>query len=306
MPYGTLATGIPLFYGPDVSSGVVDLPRQRRHGLALRRPRQPRLHPVLEPDLRAPAARGTCRCPRATWAPRRRTSSASSTSTRRVRARGRPASRSTSSGGARPSRARFDGWLELQLPLAAGGPQQALQQGALREGGLHLLEGHEPPDDDGWSNVDWNSPDLLYKNYGPAGYDRAHIFQLGFLAELPFGKNGSGVAQRDRQELVAQRRRRRLHRDPVHRHGLGRLGQRPGESADGRPRGDHQQDRRDRRRTTPTTTRARGRRSRRSASATRAATRCAGRDGGTSTCRSSAGSRSGRSSPWRPASRPST
>ena len=50
-------------------------------------------------------------------------------------------------------------------------------------------------------------------------------------------------------------------------------------------------------RTPPTTTRARGRRSPRSVPAPRAATPCAARAGGTSTCRSSASSRSGRSSP---------
>ena len=49
-------------------------------------------------------------------------------------------------------------------------------------------------DDDGWSSVDWNSPEVLYKNYGPAGYDRTHVFQIGFVAELPFGKDGSGAA----------------------------------------------------------------------------------------------------------------
>ncbi|HXK10879.1 MAG TPA: hypothetical protein VMT70_14615, partial [Vicinamibacteria bacterium] len=43
-------------------------------------------------------------------------------------------------------------------------------------------------DDDGWANASWNSADLLYKNYGPAGYDRTHIFQMGFVADLPFGK----------------------------------------------------------------------------------------------------------------------
>jgi hypothetical protein len=33
---------------------------------------------------------------------------------------------------------------------------------------------------------------VLHKNYGPAGYDRTHVFQLGFVAELPFGREGSG------------------------------------------------------------------------------------------------------------------
>ena len=47
-------------------------------------------------------------------------------------------------------------------------------------------------DDDGWDTILFNDPAALSKNYGPAGYDRTHMFQLGFVAELPFGKNGSG------------------------------------------------------------------------------------------------------------------
>jgi hypothetical protein len=47
-------------------------------------------------------------------------------------------------------------------------------------------------DDDGWASIDFNHPSVLHKNYGPAGYDRTHMFQLGFVAELPGGKGGSG------------------------------------------------------------------------------------------------------------------
>ena len=43
------------------------------------------------------------------------------------------------------------------------------------------------------ATVAWNDPSVLFKNYGPATYDRTHIFQLGFVAELPFGREGSGV-----------------------------------------------------------------------------------------------------------------
>ena len=47
--------------------------------------------------------------------------------------------------------------------------------------------------DDGWSRVLWNDEAVLSKNYSVAGYDRTHIFQLGFVAELPFGREGTGV-----------------------------------------------------------------------------------------------------------------
>jgi hypothetical protein len=48
-------------------------------------------------------------------------------------------------------------------------------------------------DEDGWSSVGWNHPSVLDKNYGRATYDRTHVFQFGFVAELPFGREGSGV-----------------------------------------------------------------------------------------------------------------
>jgi hypothetical protein len=48
-------------------------------------------------------------------------------------------------------------------------------------------------DDDGWSEVMWNHPTVLSKNHGPAIYDRTHVFRFAFVAELPFGRQGSGV-----------------------------------------------------------------------------------------------------------------
>jgi flavin-binding protein dodecin len=41
-------------------------------------------------------------------------------------------------------------------------------------------------DDVGWAGMAWNHPSVLDKNYALAGYDRTHIFSLGFVAELPF------------------------------------------------------------------------------------------------------------------------
>jgi hypothetical protein len=49
-------------------------------------------------------------------------------------------------------------------------------------------------DDDGWAGLAWNAPSALSRNYALAGYDRTHVFQLGFVAELPVGRNGQGGA----------------------------------------------------------------------------------------------------------------
>ena len=53
-------------------------------------------------------------------------------------------------------------------------------------------------DDDGWAGVNWNWAPVFYRNRAAAGYDRTHVFQMGWVYELPFGKGkpilNSGVA----------------------------------------------------------------------------------------------------------------
>jgi len=48
-------------------------------------------------------------------------------------------------------------------------------------------------DDDGWAGLVWNNPIVTDKNFALAGYDRTHVFQMGFVYELPFAKNSSNI-----------------------------------------------------------------------------------------------------------------
>ena len=48
-------------------------------------------------------------------------------------------------------------------------------------------------DDAGWATVNWNSPDVMNRNFALAGFDRAHMFQLGFVWQVPFGRDGDGA-----------------------------------------------------------------------------------------------------------------
>jgi hypothetical protein len=51
-------------------------------------------------------------------------------------------------------------------------------------------------DEDGWTDLTWNHPELLSKNFALAGFDRPHMFQMGFVYELPFAKSSkSGLAK---------------------------------------------------------------------------------------------------------------
>ncbi|MEZ5362022.1 MAG: TonB-dependent receptor [Bryobacterales bacterium] len=46
-------------------------------------------------------------------------------------------------------------------------------------------------DDDGWAGVSWNDPSQFSRNRARAGFDQNHVFQVGFVYDLPFGKGKS-------------------------------------------------------------------------------------------------------------------
>jgi len=43
-------------------------------------------------------------------------------------------------------------------------------------------------DDDGWASVGWNWAPVFQRNRATAGFDRAHVLQIGWVYELPVGK----------------------------------------------------------------------------------------------------------------------
>jgi hypothetical protein len=60
------------------------------------------------------------------------------------------------------------------------------KNGLMLKGAYTLSKAKNEVDDDGWSNLTWNAPSQRARNYGPAGYDRPHIFQMAFVYELPY------------------------------------------------------------------------------------------------------------------------
>jgi hypothetical protein len=67
--------------------------------------------------------------------------------------------------------------------------------GLMLKGAYTLSRAKNEVDDDGWSQLDWSAPSLRSKNYAPAGYDRTHMFNMGFVYELPYKtSNGKDVA----------------------------------------------------------------------------------------------------------------
>jgi hypothetical protein len=45
-------------------------------------------------------------------------------------------------------------------------------------------------DADGRATLGWNTPGETFRNWGPAGFDRRHNFQLGFAYQLPWQSSG--------------------------------------------------------------------------------------------------------------------
>ena len=192
LPAGTLEGGIPLFYGPESSSGVLPLPDNAGMG-------------SMYPDH---VYRGTIQSWNVTYErrlPWDMSVSAGYVGTKTQKQLGFLDINAADVGqgqAGRPLNAkfgrtaftwRFDGWLAANYNSLQVALNKPFSKGFFLKGAYTFSKAMNRTNDEGWSNVDWNYPTLQYKNYGPAGYDRAHIFQLAFLQNLPFGKNGSGI-----------------------------------------------------------------------------------------------------------------
>ena len=193
MPFGTLEQGIPLFGGPDLSTGVVDLPASAdeatQYSDHLNRGYIQSWNLSYERRLPAHFSLATSYVG---------TMTTSMMGFYDINAAGAGEGQAgqplfQTFGRASALSWRYDGYLSgnyhaLQLAL-----NRPLTKGFFVKGAYTWSKAMNRQDDDGWATIDWNHPSVLSKNYGPAGYDRTHMFQLGFVAELPFGKDGRGA-----------------------------------------------------------------------------------------------------------------
>ena len=74
------------------------------------------------------------------------------------------------------------------LQMAVNRP---FKDGLLLKGAYTFSKALNETDDDGWVGLTWNQPSQIHRNYARAGYDRPHMLQMGFVYELPFGRNSS-------------------------------------------------------------------------------------------------------------------
>jgi hypothetical protein len=192
VPFGTLEQGIPLFGGPDLSTGVVDLPgtadEASQYADHLNRGYIQSWNLAYERRLPghfslSAAYVGTMTTDMMGFYDINAAAAGEGQ-------QGQPIFRSF---GRTATSWRYDGYLSgnyhaLQLAL-----NRPLTKGLFVKGAYTWSKAMNRQDDDGWANLDYPHPSVFDKNYGPGGYDRTHVFQLGFVAELPFGKGGKSA-----------------------------------------------------------------------------------------------------------------
>ena len=67
-------------------------------------------------------------------------------------------------------------------------------KGLLLKGAYTLSKSKNMADEDGWVGLDYNSPLVYDQNFATAGFDRTHVFQMGFVYALPWLKDSQSVA----------------------------------------------------------------------------------------------------------------
>jgi hypothetical protein len=183
----SLAEGIPPVVGPDLSTGIVTLPAAA--------------------DMRSPYAGEISRGYIQSWnftierrLPGSIVSSIGYVGTQSTNVMG---DRDVNSGqvlgagnAGRPYSAQFgrnistlmwDGYLSANYhALQTSVRRQA--KGLTLQGSYTWSKALNMADDEGWQGVSYNWGPAFRRNYAPAGYDRRHVFQMGYVYELPLGK----------------------------------------------------------------------------------------------------------------------
>ena len=102
----------------------------------------------------------------------------------------------------------WDGWLDAHYNSLQVSVNRPFTNGLLVKAAYTLSRAINETDDDGWAGLTFYRPraDLNLSNLDAwrdaakamnkalAGYDRTHNLQVGFVAQLPFGRNGQGGA----------------------------------------------------------------------------------------------------------------
>jgi hypothetical protein len=186
-PVRTLDDGIPPVVGPDLSTGIVPLPAVAD----MRSPYAGQIHRGYTQSWNFTVERKLPQDVIATVA-YVGTGSVHLLADRDINA-GSPGGGAAS----RPYYGRFgrntatnmwDGYLSSNYHSLQTSVRKSLSKGLMLQGAYTWSKAINMTDDDGWAGVDWNWGPAFYRNRAVAGYDRTHVFQMGWVYELPAGK----------------------------------------------------------------------------------------------------------------------
>jgi hypothetical protein len=82
----------------------------------------------------------------------------------------------------------WDGYLSANYHSLQSTINKQFSKGLLIKGAYTYSKAINMTDDDGWAAVGWNWAPVFDRNRAAAGYDRTHVFQIGWVYDLPAGK----------------------------------------------------------------------------------------------------------------------
>jgi hypothetical protein len=83
----------------------------------------------------------------------------------------------------------WDGYLSSSYNSLQVSVNRSFSKGLLIKGAYTYSHAIDYADEDGWTGVDWSYAPDFQRNRATAGFDRTHVFQVGWVYDLPFGKD---------------------------------------------------------------------------------------------------------------------
>src|SRR6185312_14698732 len=80
----------------------------------------------------------------------------------------------------------WDGYLSSEYNSLQVALNKQFSNGLMLKGAYTWSHAIDYADDDGWTGVNWNWAPVCQRNRASAGFDRRHVFTLGWVYELPF------------------------------------------------------------------------------------------------------------------------
>jgi hypothetical protein len=84
--------------------------------------------------------------------------------------------------------AMWDGWLSSNYHSLQASINRSFTNGLMLKGAYTFSKAINMTDENGWASVAWNWGPSIERNRARAGYDRTHVFQLGYVWDLPVGR----------------------------------------------------------------------------------------------------------------------